>query len=309
MHTRFCTLTDLGVFEVTGADARSFLNGQLSVDLSALPSGAAPLAAWSAANGRARALVRVVPIEAGYALLAPERMAETICKKLGMFVLRADVAIEPSTTHAVGAVLDAPPDWLAARGHGTRREDTAEPADATTWIRVGPGLHYVLGTQAELGVLAGEADAAPRAAVELAEIELGLPQIVPETAERFLPQMLDLDLLGGIAFDKGCFPGQEVIARTQNLGKVKRRLRRFAVDGPTPDPGAALYTPDGDEAGQALRTAHDADRTELLAVVRLGALTSRLHITTPDGPRLTELPFNPERNTLSPTETDTPKHA
>lgn len=294
MDAAYCALTDTGVFEVTGSDARDFLNGQLSVDVDAAP-GTAPLAAWSAANGRVRVLARVVPYEAGYLLLAPAGMHDMLLRKLGMFVLRADVRIEQSTTRAVGAVVGAAPEWLAARGLDAPGErDRTETIVDEVWIHAGPGLAYVVGPEEDLEGLAKLADAAPRAAVELAEIELGLPQIVPETSERFLPQMLDLDVLGGVAFDKGCFPGQEVIARTQNLGTVKRRLRRFAVDGAAPEPGAALVTDTGDEAGQVLRAASHDGRTELLAVARLDTPAAALHCATADGPPLTELELERE---------------
>ncbi len=302
MHATFCPLADIGVFEITGTDALAFLHGQLSVDLTALDGTSAPLAAWSAANGRVRALVRVVPGESGYTLLAPAAMTETLLNKLGMFVLRADVTIRPSETLALGAVLDATPDWLEARGVPAAVErDRVERAGALTWIAVGPRLRYALGPEPELAALASAAAAGAPAAVELAEIEQGLPRIEPATAEQFLPQMLDLDRLGGVAFDKGCYPGQEVIARTQNLGTVKRRPRRFGVAGAAaPEPGTPLRTPDGTEAGLTLRAAHEAGRTELLAVVRLEALSGPLHVGTADGPALTELPFEPPRAAPNP---------
>lgn len=295
MDAAYCALDDIGVFEVTGSEAREFLNGQLSIDVSNLASDRAPLAAWSAANGRVRVLARVVPHETGFLLLAPASMRDMLLRKLAMFVLRADVAIEQSATRTVGAVVDATPEWLAARGLTVPGErDRAETIVDEVWIHAGPRLAYVVGPEADLAGLARLAEPAPRAAVELAEIELGLPQIVPGTAEQFLPQMLDLDRLGGVAFDKGCFPGQEVIARTQNLGTVKRRLRRFAVDDAAPEPGSALITSSGDEVGRVLRAASHEARTELLAVARLDAPADALHCATADGPRLTELELERE---------------
>lgn len=296
MHASYCLLADMGVFEVTGTDARSFLHGQLSIDVEGLSAEAAPLAAWSAANGRVRLLVRLAVADAGYLLLAPASMTETITRKLGLFVLRARVTIAPSAALVAGAVVDATPDWLAERGL-TRPSapDRSERVGATLWLHAGSRLSYVVGTAADLDALAAAAAAAPPEAVEQAEIELGLPRVVPDTAERFLPQMLDLDRLGGVAFDKGCFPGQEVIARTQNLGTVKRRLKRFTVDGPAPAPGTLVYAATGDDAGRVLRSARHADRTELLAVVRLDAPTGPLRAAAPDGPPLTELPFARER--------------
>lgn len=298
MDASFCRLADIGVLDVTGADARPFLHGQLSIDVDALGRDAAPLAAWSAANGRVRALVRVVPLESGYALLAPESMTDTLVGKLGMFVLRADVTIRPSATLVLGAVLDATREWRAARGLTAAGDrNRIERVGGVCWIHAGERLSYVLAAEAELGALAAMTAPAARAAIELAEIELGLPQIVPATAERFLPQMLDLDRLGGIAFDKGCFPGQEVIARTRNLGTVKRRPRRFAAaTASPPEPGTALCTAAGDEAGRTLRAAAGPERIELLAVVQLDALTAPLHLGDAGGPALTEIALEPARD-------------
>lgn len=299
MHASCCLVDDAAVIEVTGGEARAFLNGQLSVDVGRLPADAATLAAWSAANGRVRALVRLAAADAGYLLLVPASMVETVCTKLRMYVLRADVEIAPSATRRVAAVLGATRGWLEARGLARAAEDgRAETVGDALWMHVGSGLSYVISPESGLAEIASGAGAAPRERVELAEIGLGLPQIVPATAERFLPQMLDLDRLGGVAFDKGCYPGQEVIARTQNLGKVKRRPRRFALAGAPspPEPGTALVTPDGDEAGTILRAARAADRTELLAVVRLDSLASPLHSAAPDGPAATELPLARNRH-------------
>jgi folate-binding protein YgfZ len=100
-----------------------------------------------------------------------------------------------------------------------------------------------------------------------------LPTVSAALRGLFLPQMLDLDRLDAIAFDKGCYPGQEIIARTQNLGSVKRRLLRLksATPGTAPPAGAALARPDGTVAGTVVRAAAGPDAVELLAVVDLAA--------------------------------------
>ena len=101
-------------------------------------------------------------------------------------------------------------------------------------------------------------------------IRTGLPFIVASTQELFVPQMLNQDLIDAISFTKGCYVGQEVVARTQNLGRIKRRMLRFA--SPTSaDPGDALTDPDAAVAGKVVRSAPSEDGHELLAVVQLAA--------------------------------------
>ncbi|MDH3421105.1 MAG: tRNA-modifying protein YgfZ, partial [Gammaproteobacteria bacterium] len=120
---------------------------------------------------------------------------------------------------------------------------------------------------------------------ELAEIRLGLPVISAELRGQFLPQMLNLDLLGGVAFDKGCYPGQEIIARAQNLGTVKRRLLRFTRDdGTLPAPGSELQDVARTAVGTVVRAARSTCGIELLAVIRLDAVRGPL--ATEDAPDL-----------------------
>ncbi len=102
----------------------------------------------------------------------------------------------------------------------------------------------------------------------LAEIRLGLPSIGAPVVEHFVAQMLNLDLLDAVSFDKGCYPGQEVIARVRHLGSVKRRMRRYACDAETPPaPGAAVVTADGANVGEVVRAERAERGSELLAVV------------------------------------------
>ena len=119
---------------------------------------------------------------------------------------------------------------------------------------------------------------------ERACIEDGEPWITPATAALWLPQMLNLDLLGAISFTKGCYTGQEIVARTQNLGRIKRRTLRYAIaGGEPPAPLTALHN-DGVKVGEVLQSARVGSGSELLAVVALEArdrppLRARLNIT------------------------------
>jgi folate-binding protein YgfZ len=128
----------------------------------------------------------------------------------------------------------------------------------------------------------------PPAAAALAEIRLGLPAITPPLVDRFVAQMLNLDALGATVFDKGCYPGQEVVARVHNLGEVKRRARRYAATGPPPAIGVAVAAPSGDAVGEVVRSAPAPGGCELLAVIDHAATDGALAV---GGNVLHELPL------------------
>ena len=145
-------------------------------------------------------------------------------------MLRADVQLRNVRSEwQAAALLGNPEPMLAARSVTLG----AEPGDAATAngafvIRVGPQLAYLVAAGATLGGFGNDCPAGHVEAGAVAEIRLGLVALVPELAGRYTAHMLNLDRLGAVAFDKGCYPGQEVIARTRNLGRVKRRVFRFS---------------------------------------------------------------------------------
>src|SRR5690606_39183642 len=143
----------------------------------------------------------------------------------------------PASAACAAALVGDVEALLAARGValGPAPGDAACAADAD-WIRIGPELTHVVGPEAAIEALRTALPEAPEALATLAEIELGLPAVPPALAGHYVAQMLNLDVLDAVAFDKGCFPGQEVIARTHNLGAVKRRLRRFSAPLASPPP-------------------------------------------------------------------------
>jgi tRNA-modifying protein YgfZ len=111
----------------------------------------------------------------------------------------------------------------------------------------------------------GDTENDPRAvgAWELAEIQAGIPEVYPQTSGQFVAQMLNLDKIGAVSFTKGCYPGQEIVARTHHLGRVKRRARLFRAAGAPPVPGESL----ADTAGTVVRAAAAADHCLVMAVV------------------------------------------
>lgn len=241
----------LGVIAFRGPDAAKFLNGQLSADVTALEVGASALAGFHNPQGRTIALLALVRVQDEEFLAAlPAALADEVRERLRKYVFRAKVRLE-----------DASPTLRVA---GT----TADAAD--------PGRPRIVWGSRRLQLVAPEhvpaADAAALAAWELADVREGLPQIHPGTSEQFVAQMLNLDLLGAIAFDKGCYTGQEVIARAHYRGRVKRRLQRWVNDGPAVlAPGDAAKSADGRSLAVVRAAAREDGGQEVLAVGNLAA--------------------------------------
>jgi folate-binding protein YgfZ len=220
-------LGGLGVLAFRGPDAARFLQGQLSADVEKLTPGASTLAGLHSAQGRTVALLALLRTTSDEVLsVFPRELVGAVDQRLRKFVLRAKVRIEDlSETHRViGVPADADPtsEWMVSWGD---RRLLLVPAARAVEIT---------------------SDAGERTAWERADIAAGLPQIYTATSEAFVAQMLNLDLLGAIAFDKGCYTGQEVIARAHYRGRVKRRLQRWhAAAGAAPRAGDSARTRDG----------------------------------------------------------------
>jgi folate-binding protein YgfZ len=272
-------LTDFVCVEARGADAGAFLHAQLSRAIAPNGETHAPLAGWLDAHGRARALLRVWTLPDRWLLATPREGAPDLLKRLRMFVLRSAVALNLADDVALAALLDPTPEWLAAR----HLPPTAAPGSVTArgelrWLALGPHYWQVLGPRARVEALEPELARAPPPAAALAEIGLGLPAITPALVDRFVAQMLNLDALGAIAFDKGCYPGQEIVARVHNLGDVKRRVHRYAAATAPPAIGTAVSLRSGETVGEVVRSAPTAAGCELLAVVDQAAADAPLTV-------------------------------
>ena len=288
MALQHAALLDTVCLEAHGADAATFLHAQLSRPVADLDPSSAPLAAWADPRGRVRALLRLCQLPDRWLLIAPRDGADDFLKKLRMFVLRSKVTLARADDVAVTALLGDGDEWLAARGvpsdtlpnRMVRREDVI-------YVRIGPSYWQALGAPAALESLTAGLGNAGTSDAALAEIRLGLPAITPALADRFVAQMLNLDELDAVSFDKGCYPGQEIIARVHNLGGVKRRARRYAAPGAPPALGAPVLAA-GSQVGEVVRSAETRSGCELLAVVDHAAAGSPL---TCLGAPLAELPL------------------
>src|SRR5690606_30653495 len=202
----YCRVPWLCCVSGRGKDAYDFLHRQLTND-PPTEDDRFVLAAWNDAKGRVRALFRIVRGVEGPLVIAERDGLEGTLAKLRIFVLRSDVELTPSTDLAVGAVIGDAGPLLKERGvapgaHG----GSVGRADGMLWLRQSGELLHVVGPAAELDRLGAELAPASSERCAQAEIAAGLPYVGSALAERYVPQMLNLDRLGGIAFDKGCYP-------------------------------------------------------------------------------------------------------
>ncbi len=291
----FVTLTDQGLIGVSGEDAASFLHNLLTNDITHIPADGARHAGLCTAKGRLIASFLIWREGPDYLLQLSADILPGILKKLSMFVLRskvklADVSGERTLIGVVGCQTGPAEPMRTASFQG----GTAIRLDARRCIIAVP-TGEVANIADKLGELVTPGQLSDW---HLAEIAAGIPRIVAATQEAFVPQMVNYEVaaVGGVSFKKGCYPGQEVVARTHYLGKVKRRMYRASLDLPFP-PGTAVYTSEtGDQhcGAVVLAAPAPAGGYEYLIVVQSsGAEGGEVHVGKPDGPRMKilDLPY------------------
>ena len=313
-HLESVELDDLGVLRIAGADAARFLQGQLSNDLGRVSTERSALGGLHNPQGRTIALLRIVQLAPNDLLaVLPRELAASVAGRLSKYVLRAKVKVsdESQSWRVVGLI--------ACGLAGGAQRPSPEPADPGAPLASAPLEAYPLGTgeQRRLGesmvVCVGEQPvrwlliapaAEPQASATGAsqaggglphsvpvrrevwrqlDIIAGLPQVYGATSEEFVAQMLNLDVVGAIAFDKGCYTGQEVIARAHYRGRVKRRLQRFRSRGPLDlKPGDAGELADGRAFKVVEAVQLEDGRCEFLAVAPLPTGDPELSAGQPD---------------------------
>ena len=255
----FHALPELGVIRLAGPDALSFLQGQVTADLRSPEPHVSTLSAWCNPQGRVIAVMRVAPSADGLLAVLPRELCGPVAERLARFVLRAKVKV----TDASGE--------LSVAGVSGSAAGAVESVEGLCTLRLPAGRECLVGTPARLVTLAAGLRHGAAGAWDRAGIAQGEPEVFATTSEVWVPQMLNLDLLGAIGFRKGCYPGQEIVARTQHLGRVKRRLFRYHVAGTVlPATGAGLHL-GAAKVGEVVRSARSAGVAELLAVVNVEA--------------------------------------
>ncbi|MEF8706432.1 MAG: folate-binding protein [Candidatus Accumulibacter sp. UW27] len=298
-------LAHLTLIEVAGSDACLFLHQQLTSDVRHLAADRAQYSAWCTAKGRMLASFLVFHRDAGYRLQLSADLLALIVKRLQMFVLRSEVRI---------TVPSASPPLLGIAGPYAEAAlllaGLPLPAADLEALPFAAGVVIRLAAQRfEIVVDAGAAPAlwqqlqvharpAGTPVWQWLEIDAGIPLISDATKEEFVPQMAHFEQLGAVSFHKGCYPGQEIVARTQYLGKVKRHLHRAHAASPMAA-GQAIYSPASPlhPCGMIVNGAPSpAGGHEALAVVQESfADNEDLELGAPGGPRLR---LNPVSSTL-----------
>jgi folate-binding protein YgfZ len=257
-------LTQLGVIMVTGPQAREYLQGQVTADLDRFNAGQVQLACCNSAQGRVQAVFWMLERHDGIALVLPASMIERTVARLRKYVLRSKVKIEAAAHLQVGSVARE----VASPTPQSHSEMAHSEINGFSYFTL-PGLNQAMA----LGTFDTSNDAGHEHDWKLAALRAGLPQVYPETHEAFVAQMLNIDLLGGISFEKGCYTGQEIIARAHFRGTVKRRMFLFQTDGLAPAPGTRVLAGD-QHAGDVV----DSADSLLLAVISLSQLKTELRL-------------------------------
>jgi folate-binding protein YgfZ len=302
----FCTLSHEGVFAVRGSDASKFLQGQLTCNLNYLSDTQASLGARCTQKGRMQSSFRILLEGDGYLLaMATELLEPQLAdlKKYAVFSkskltdesaawVRFGLGQADATLSTLG--LELPPETDAVvRGNGliairvsTDRAELWAAADQAETLR---------------GQLSAQLIEGDLNQWLLGQVRAGIGQVMPSTRELFIPQMLNLQAVGGVSFKKGCYTGQEIVARMQYLGKLKRRLYRLQLDaGELPEPGTQLFSPThGSSIGEVVIAAHAQQTIELLAVLQAEAADGGIiHLGALEGPalQLLDLPYQLDRD-------------
>ncbi|KPK09673.1 MAG: hypothetical protein AMJ68_11485 [Acidithiobacillales bacterium SG8_45] len=299
-------LSHLGLLRATGEDAKSFLLSQLTNDLNQVTESRSQISAYCTPKGRMLALFRIFIHRDQLMLQAPASVIDAVLPRLRMYVMRAKVVLEPAND-LVSIGLSGPDSetMLADQFDGLPANpgDAAQTGQVSVVRLAGPHPRFLVTGETDAIIdlwqqLSGRCSVAGSAAWSWLDIMAGQPSVVPQTSEVFVPQMANLDVIDGVNFKKGCYPGQEIVARMQYLGKLKQRMYRAHIDIDTrPSPGDSLFAPSFRE--QSAGTVVDAQVSpeggfDFLAVIQIRAADEgELHLGATDGPliRLLDLPY------------------
>jgi len=247
-----CNADGLGLILVNGADAREFLQNQLSNDIDFIDESRYQLSSYSTPKGRLVGIFRVIRITNGYILVTSRAMVLPLLERLYKYVVQAQVTLADASDYFARIMLQTDRAEILAHPLLPAAPAAVLQNDSVISLQLEP-----IGEQRRFLLMCLSADEAVELwngfsehlqvagfrALRLSEISAGIPAIYPQTSEAFVLQMANLGALDGVSFKKGCYPGQEIVARMQYLGKLKRRmfLARFETDR-LPLPGEHLVT-------------------------------------------------------------------
>ena len=294
-------LTHLGLIEATGDEAKAFLHSQFTSDINHLADGQAQHAGWCSAKGRMQASFVVWRQGERYLLALAADLQEATQKRLQMFVLRAKVKLAAQTDSTVMLGLSGPQATEALADAGLPCPTDAMSAAETNGcavIRLDASRFMIVAPESAMAALwqklSVKARPAGLPAWRWLDIQSAFPLVTLATKEEFVPQMADFEKIGGVSFHKGCYPGQEIVARTQYLGKVKRHLFRLS-SAQALKAGDVLHSPDNpDQSCGMIMTAapSPAGGYEALAVVQSN-FAGNVRLGSLEGPSVQAVAVNP----------------
>ncbi len=282
-RTVLCALPQLACLRVSGAEAQSFLQNLLSNDIRLLDATRAQLSSFNTAKGRMLAVLLIWRDGEDFILQLPTSILESLRKKLSMYVLRAKVSISDASHDLASMGLSGTGATEILRAVCGEMPNEAMTCVQTTTMSVLKisDTRYQITCRAEHApalwtALALHASKVGSPCWDWLNIRDGIPSITPPTQEQFVPQMVNLDALGGINFKKGCYPGQEIVARMHYLGKLKRRMYVAHLDTAiTPLAGDELFSADmeGQASGMIANVAAaPAGGFDILAVLQTASV-------------------------------------
>jgi folate-binding protein YgfZ len=280
-------LNDLGVLSVQGHDAQSFLQNLVTNDVNALSVNQGQLAGLCNPKGRLFAVFLIIRTHTDYKLILPKQTLPILKQRLTMFILRSKVElIDLSDTLFCMGLLHTNnnlPSSIAL----TKQDFTGSTLNITQLIKI-PSKetqrHLLIGTENELQTMHQQLiekgwEISNLKTWSAQDIISGLPTIYPETKELFTPQQINLDLIDGVSFKKGCYPGQEVVARLHYLGKPSRRMFVLELGADTAaKPGQEVFDTEKSVAGHIIQISYQEDKTLALASLKLSESDKSLYV-------------------------------
>lgn len=302
-QSQLATLDQLGVIHVGGEDASAFLQSQLSNDINLASRSKAQFSSYNNPKGRILAFFLIVPSNDGYYLVLPQSIIEKTIKRLQMFVMRSKVILKDASDEYVCLGLINPqtePPVLELPATDYEIVETRSGFVCKLPSEPARYLLLLLNDQAKTiwPSLTENSKPCSHHVWNWLDIQAGLPNINDKTIEEFVPQMVNLDLIDAVNFKKGCYPGQEIVARMHYLGKPKRRMFKLHSSVPhATTAGTDLFLAGGDGQSAGKLVVSEPAKNEgidMLAVIRLSHQGSdQLRLGSIDGPvvHFSELPY------------------
>ncbi|MCP4408428.1 MAG: folate-binding protein YgfZ [Gammaproteobacteria bacterium] len=309
IHGRIlCDLSHIGLIGLNGEEAAQFMQSQFSNDTMQVSETRSQLNAYCNPKGRMLADFRTFKRADDYFLSLPMEILEATLQRLRMYVLRTKVKLADGSDDLVRIGYHGPgaKEQLQTLVDHTPQQvdDCTTSAELTIILVPGPAPRYeIYGSLDAVKPLwerlAADATLTGASSWSLLNILAGIPTVLAQTREAFIPQMANMDLIGAINFKKGCYPGQEIVARMHYLGKLKRRMYRIHIDGATPPlPGEDIFIKEADKTQPAGKIVdaqlHPDGGSNGLAVLQISTARRKdIQLQTREGARTTigQLPY------------------